>query len=224
MGNARTSLLTAAAAATLLTVSGCSGEGAPAAEASPSGLAQYTAAPDPATPEPSPTTDAPVECVKTAGMGVRQLTAYLKELPSGSGAFRSRGLTLDSSGLRFSPEAVQRPCEAIAVKVAHFWVETEKTRDADTFGPARYEYRYKRIGAASHKVGPKEGRVPDTAPPRATACRGTVSVAYLGKDIPEDSLPYDLELIDADAPVPVEVAEDRALSAIYVSPLYPGSC
>ncbi|MFC8915006.1 hypothetical protein ACFT5C_04475 [Streptomyces sp. NPDC057116] len=223
MGIARTPAVPATVMAALFVVSGCS-DGEPAARVSPSQLAEYSAAPDPTGPAQSPTTAAPAECVKTAGMSVGRLTGYLKELRSGSGEYRSRGLTLDTDGLNFTPEAVQRPCEAVTVKLAHYWVDVEKTREATSFSPARYEYQYAPAGVASHKAGPKDGRVPDTAPPPVTACRGTVSVAYLGGDIPTKVLPHNLELIDATAPVPVEVAGDGVLSAIYVSPTAPESC
>ncbi|MDQ0585454.1 hypothetical protein [Streptomyces rishiriensis] len=223
MGSARKFLIPVGAAAALLTVSGCS-EDKPAAQASPSELAHYTAAPGPATPAQSPTTAAPVECVKTRGMSVEQLTTYLKELRSGSGEYRSRGLTLDSSGLNFTPEATRRPCEAVTVKLARYWVEVEKTREATAVTPARYEYRYTLIDVTAHKAGPQDGRVPDTAPPGGSDCQGSISVAYLGEDIPQESLPYDLELADTTGPVPVEVAGDGVLSAMYVSPLGVESC
>ncbi|MFE6335857.1 hypothetical protein ACFVOK_22030 [Streptomyces sp. NPDC057798] len=157
-------------------------------------------------------------------MSVEQLTGYLRKLRSSSGAYRSRGLHLDSSGLNFTPEASQRPCEAVKVKLAHYGVDVEETREASAVSPARYEYEYTLISVTSHKTGPQDGRVPDTAPPESTACRGTVSVVYLGKDIPLESLPYNLKLIDATAPLPVEVDGDRVLSAIYVSPVGVESC
>ncbi|WP_314223766.1 hypothetical protein [Streptomyces zaehneri] len=223
MGRAGKLFIPAAAVAALFTVSGCS-QDEPAAEASPSELAHYTAAPGTATPTQSPTTAAPAECVKTSGMSVEQLTDYLKELRSGSGEYRSRGLTLDSSGLNFTPEATRRPCEAVTVKLARYWVDVEKTREATAVSPARYEYDYTLIDVTSHKAGPKDGRVPDTAPPGGADCQGTVSVVYLGEDIPVRSLPYDLELTDTTAPVPVEVDGDGVLSAIYVSPVGVESC
>ncbi|MFF1446412.1 hypothetical protein [Streptomyces sp. NPDC058295] len=226
MGNAGKFLIPAAAAAALFTVSGCS-EDKPADEAStasPSELAHYTAAPGSATPTQSPTTSAPAECVKTRDMTVEQLTGYLKELRSGTGEYRSRGLSLDSSGLNFTPEAIQRPCEAVTVKLARYWVDVEKTREATAVTPARYEYEYTLINVTSHKAGPQDGRVPDTAPPGGADCQGTVSVAYLGEDIPLRSLPNDLELTDTTAPVPVEVDGDGVLSAIYVSPVGVESC
>lgn len=224
MGSAGKFLIPAVAVAALLTVSGCSSEDKPAAQASPSELAHYTAAPGTATPTQSPTTAAPAKCVKTSGMSVVQLTDYLKELRSGSGEYQSRGLTLDSSGLNFTPEAIQRPCEAVAVKLARYWVDVEKTREETAVSPARYEYDYTLIDVTSHKAGPKDGRVPDTAPPGGADCQGTVSVAYLGEDIPLGSLPYDLELSDTTAAVPVEVDGDGVLSAIYVSPVGVESC
>ncbi|NEA68760.1 hypothetical protein [Streptomyces sp. SID12488] len=224
MGNTRKFFIPAAAVAALLTVSGCSEDKPAAAQASPSELAHYTAAPGPATPTQSPRTAAPAECVKTTGMNVERLTGYLRELRSGSGEYRSKGLTLDSSGLNFTPEAIQRPCEAVTVKLAHYWVDVEKTREATVVNPARYEYRYTLIGVTSHKAGPQDGRVPDTAPPESSACRGTVSVVYLGGDIPLRSLPDDLELIDTTAPFPVQVDGDGVLSAIYVSPALVESC
>lgn len=223
MRNASKFLIPAVAVAALLTLSGCS-EDKPAAEASPSELAHYTAAPGPATPTQSPTTTAPAECVKTTGMSVGQLTDYLRELRSGSGEYQSRGLSLDSSGLNFVPEAIQRPCEAVTVKLARFWVDVEKSREETAVSPARYEYQYTPISVTSHKAGPQDGRVPDTAPPGGADCQGTVSVAYLGEDIPLTSLPYDLELTDTTAPVPVEVDGDGVLSAIYVSPVGVESC
>lgn len=217
MSRTGTFLLPLAAAAALLTVSGCSGD-EPAAQASPSELAHYTAAPGPATPAQSPTTTAPAECVKTSGMTVEQLTDYLRNLRSGSGEYRSRGLTLDSSGLNFTPEAIRRPCEAVTVKLAHYWVDVEKTREASAVSPARYEYRYTLINVSSHKAGPQDGRVPRTAPPKGAGCQGTVSVVYLGEDIALRSLPSNLELIDTTAPVPVDVDGDGVLSAVYISP------
>jgi len=223
MGSARKFFIPAAAVAALLTISGCS-EDKPAAQASPSELALYTAAPGPATPTQSPTAAVPAECVKTTGMSVEQLTDYLRKLRSSGGEYQSRGLTLDSSGLNFTPEAIQRPCEAVTVKLAHYWVDVEKTREATAVSPARYEYRYTLISITSHKAGPQDGRVPDTAPPGGTDCRGTVSVVYLGEDIPLRSLPYNLELIDTTAPLPVEVDGDGVLSAIYVSPVGVESC
>ncbi|MDX3571022.1 hypothetical protein [Streptomyces sp. ID05-47C] len=219
----------AAAIAALLTVSGCSedeptAQASPSEKASPSELAHYTAAPDPTAPTQSPTTAAPTECVKTAGMSVEKLTAYLKELPSSSGAYQSRGLTLDSSGLNFTPEAIQRPCKAVTVKLARYWVELEKTMEATPVSPARYEYQYTPIDVTSHKAGPQDGRIPDTAPPGGSDCQGSLSVLYLGEDIPLQSLPSDLELTDTTAPVPVEVAGDGVLSALYVSPISVVSC
>ncbi|MER5198627.1 hypothetical protein ACWD3J_46215 [Streptomyces sp. NPDC002755] len=157
-------------------------------------------------------------------MSVGQLTDYLRELRSGSGEYQSRGLSLDSSGLNFVPEAIQRPCEAVTVKLARFWVDVEKSREETAVSPARYEYQYTPISVTSHKAGPQDGRVPDTAPPGGADCQGTVSVAYLGEDIPLTSLPYDLELTDTTAPVPVEVDGDGVLSAIYVSPVGVESC
>ncbi|WP_405963950.1 hypothetical protein OG713_22895 [Streptomyces sp. NBC_00723] len=224
MGSKGKFLIPAAAVAVLLAVSGCSSQDEPAAEASPSELAHYTAAPGPATPTQSPTTAAPAKCVKTSGMSVVQLTDYLKELRSGSGEYQSRGLTLDSSGLNFAPEATQRPCEAVTVKLARYWVDVKKTREETAVSPARYEYDYTLINVTSHKAGPKDGRVPETAPPGGADCQGTVSVAYLGEDIPLKSLPYDLELNDTTAAVPVEVDGDGVLSAIYVSPVGVESC
>ncbi|MEW2051898.1 hypothetical protein [Streptomyces sp. NPDC005476] len=222
MGSARTFVISAAAAALLLTVSGCS-EDEPAAEASPSELAHYTAAPGSATPTESPATGA-TACVKTKGMSVEQLTDYLKNLRSGSGEYRSKGLTLDSSGLNFTPEAIQRPCEAVTVKLAHYWVDVEKARDATAVSAARYEYHYTLFNVTAYKAGPQDGRVADTAPPGGNGCQGTVSVVYLGQDIPLRSLPYDLELTDTTAPVPVDVDGDGVLSAIYVSPVDVESC
>ncbi|MFE1800668.1 hypothetical protein ACFW9L_31525 [Streptomyces sp. NPDC059517] len=225
MRSASKLLIPVAAVAVLLAVSGCSEDEKPtAAKASPSELARYTAAPGSATPTDSPTTAASTKCVKTAGMSVKQLTGYLGELRSNSGAYRSRGLTLDSSGLNFTPEAVQRPCEAVKVKLAHYWVDVEKTRDETAVTPARYEYGYTLIDTASYKAGPKDGRVPDTAPPGGNGCQGTVSVTYLGEDIPPESLPNDLELTGTTAPVPVEVNGDGVLSAIYISPVDVESC
>ncbi|MES5823250.1 hypothetical protein [Streptomyces sp. RG80] len=227
MGRARTFFVPAAAVAALLTVSGCS-EDQPAAQAtrtaSPSELARYTAAPDLATPEQSPTSSAPAECVKTTAMSLEKLTGYLKELPSSSGAYKSRGLTLDSSGVKFAPEAIQRPCKAVKVKLARYWVEVEKTREETAVSPASYEYEYKRISVTSHKVGPQDGTVPDTAPPGGSDCQGSLSVLYVGEDIPLRYLPSNLELIDTTAPAPVEVAGDGVLSALYVSPISVVSC
>ncbi|POX44462.1 hypothetical protein C3489_36390 [Streptomyces sp. Ru71] len=157
-------------------------------------------------------------------MNAEQLTQYLKNLRSGSGAYQSKALTLDSSGLNFAPEAIQRPCEAVTVKLARYWVDIKKTRDATQFGPASYEFRYTPIGVSSHKAGPKDGRVPDTAPPAGSVCRGTVSVVYVGDDIPSQALPYSLELIDTTAPYPIKVDGDGVLSAIYVAPGSVESC
>ncbi|MFD0318117.1 hypothetical protein [Streptomyces flavalbus] len=210
--------MTTTAMAALLALSGCS-EDEPTAEASPSGLARYTAAPDPATPtQSSPAATATAECVKTAGMSAERLTGYLKDLRGGSGAYGSKALTLDASGLTFTPEAVERPCEAVTVKLAHYWVDIEKTREATDVRPASYEYQYTLIKTASHKVGPHNGTVPRTAPPAGTTCRGTVSVAYRGEDIPLKALPYELELVDTTAAVPVEVSGDGVLSAVYIAP------
>ncbi|MFD3547366.1 hypothetical protein ACFWUW_17495 [Streptomyces sp. NPDC058655] len=221
------SALAATLVAALLAVSGCSGGGEPAAQVpspSPSGLVHYTPATGSAAPAASPPPTAPKECVQTAGMSVGQLTGYLKELRSTSGNYQTKGLTLDSSGLNFTPEDIKRPCEAVSVKLAHYWVELKKTREADVISGARYEYSYTLIGIASHAAGPQDGRVPDTAPPGPSACRGTVSVTYLGEDLPLRALPYDLKLVDATAPVPVEVDGDGVLSAIYVSPPHPDAC
>ncbi|MFE2164666.1 hypothetical protein ACFXB3_06285 [Streptomyces sp. NPDC059447] len=213
--------------AALLAVSGCSGGGEPAARVptpTPSGLAHYTPATGSPAPATSPQPTAPKECVQTAGMSVEQLTGYLKELRSTSGDYQTKGLTLDSSGLNFTPEDIKRPCEAVSVKLAHYWVDLKKTHEANVVSGARYEYSYTLIGAASHTAGPQDGRVPDTAPPGASACRGTVSVAYLGQDLSLRALPYDLKLVDTTAPVPVKVNGDGVLSAIYVSPPHPDSC
>ncbi|MFD3841677.1 hypothetical protein ACFWWC_36305 [Streptomyces sp. NPDC058642] len=227
MGSVRTFFIPAMAVAALFSVSGCS-EDKPTAQAtrtaSPSELARYTAAPDPTTPMPSPTTTTPTECVKTTGMSGEELTDYLKELPSSSGAYRSRGLTLDSSGLNFTPEAIQRPCKAVTVKLARYWVEVEKTREESAVTPARYEYQYAPISVVSVKVGPKDGRVPDTAPPGGSDCQGSLSVVYVGEDIPQSHLPFDLELTYATAPAEIEVAGDGVLSALYVSPMSVVSC
>lgn len=227
MRSARTFFIPAAGVAALLAVSGCS-EDKPTAQAtrsaSPSELAHYTAAPDPTTPMPSPTTDAPAKCVKTTGMSVEKLTAYLKELPSSSGAYQSKGLTLDSSGLNFTPEAIQRPCRAVTVKLARYWVEFERTREATVVSPAFYEYDYTPIGVTSLKAGLQDGRVPDTAPPGGSDCQGSLSVLYLGEDIPPRLLPSDLELTDTTTPVPTEVAGDGVLSALYVPPISVVSC
>lgn len=227
MGSARKFCIPAAAVAALLTVSGCSEDkpaDKPTARASPSELAHYTAAPGPDTTTQSPTTTAPAECVKTKGMSVEQLTSYLKELPNSSGAYQSSGLTLDSDGLNFTPEVIQRPCEAVTIKLARYWVDLEQTMEATVVTPARYEYEYTLISVTSHKAGPQDGRVPDTAPPGGSDCQGSVSVAYLGEDIPLRSLPYDLELTDTTAPVPVEVVGDGVLSAMYVAPTGVVSC
>lgn len=227
MGSARTFFIPAAAVAALLTVSGCSDDKPTAkatASASPSELARYTAAPDPTTPAPSPTTAAPTECVKTTGMSVEKLTDYLKELPSSSGAYQSKGLTLDSSGLNFTPEAIQRPCKAVTVKLARYWIEFKKTSEETIVTPARYEYQYTPISVTSVKAGPQDGRVPDTAPPGGSDCQGSLSVVYLGEDIPQRYLPSDLELTDSTAPVPIEVAGAGVLSALYVSPISLVSC
>ncbi|MFE2849854.1 hypothetical protein ACFXJO_01800 [Streptomyces lavendulae] len=221
------SVLPATVVAALLAVSGCSGGGKPAAQGpapSPSGLVHYAPATGSAAPAASPQPTAPKECVPTAGMSVEQLTGYLKELRSSSGDYQTRGLTLDSSGLNFTPEDIKRPCEAVTVKLAHYWVDLKKTHEATPVTGARYEYSYTLIGTASHTAGPQDGRVPDTAPPGPSACRGTVSVTYLGEDIPLRSLPYDLKLVDTTAPVPVKVNGDGVLSAIYVSPPHPDSC
>ncbi|MGW7202572.1 hypothetical protein [Streptomyces sp. NPDC054837] len=227
MGSARTFFVPAVAVTALLSASGCS-EDKPTAQAtrtaSPSELARYTAAPDPTTPEPSPTTTAPTECVKTTGMSVEELTDYLKELPSSSGAYQSRGLSLDSSGLNFTPEAIQRPCKAVTVKLARYWVEVEKTREETAVTPARYEYQYAPISVTSVKAGPRDGRIPDTAPPGGTDCQGSLSVVYVGEDIPQSQLPFDLELTYATAPAPIDVAGDGVLSALYVSPISVESC
>ncbi|MFC8193971.1 hypothetical protein ACFUTV_01125 [Streptomyces sp. NPDC057298] len=126
-------------------------------------------------------------------------------------------MTLDSSGLKFTPEAIRRPYEAVRVKLAHY-------REATGVDSARYEYRYTLIDVASYKAGPQDGGVPDTAPPGGDGCQGTASVVCLGEDIPLRSLPYDLELTDTTAPVPVEVDGDGVLSAIYVSPVGVESC
>ncbi|WP_307022085.1 hypothetical protein [Streptomyces canus] len=157
-------------------------------------------------------------------MSVEELTDYLKELPSSSGAYQSRGLTLDSSGLNFTPEEIQRPCKAVKVKFARYWVEVEKTREETTVTPAHYEYQYTPISVVSVKVGPRDGRVPDTAPPGGSDCQGSLSVVYVGEDIPQSRLPFDLELTYATAPAPIEVAGDGVLSALYVSPMSVVSC
>ncbi|WP_328498909.1 hypothetical protein OHS59_43765 [Streptomyces sp. NBC_00414] len=228
MRSARKLLVPTAAAAALFAVSGCSDEEPakekPTPRSSPSQLAQYTAAPDTATATESPTKDAPTKCVKTAGMNVKQLTEYLKELPSSSGAYQSRGLTLDSDGLNFTPDPTQRPCKAVKVKLARYWVDLKQTREETAVSPARFEYEYTLIDVASHKAGPRDGRVPDSAPPAGSDCQGSVSVVYLGDDIPLRSLPSDLELTDTTAPAPVEVNEDGVLSAVYVSPVSVVSC
>ncbi|MFD6287713.1 hypothetical protein [Streptomyces sp. NPDC060205] len=196
----------------------------PAARSSPSELAQYTAAPDTAGSAQSPTTDTPTKCVKTTGMSAEQLTKYLKELPNSSGAYRSRGLTLDSDGLNFTPDPTRRPCKAVKVKLARYWVDLKQTREESAVSPARFEYEYTLIDVTAHKAGPQNGRVPDSAPPAGSDCQGSVSVVYLGDDIPLRSLPSDLELTDTTAPVPVEVNEDGVLSALYVSPVSVVSC
>lgn len=229
MGSARTFFIPAAAVAVLLTVSGCSddkptAQASPSEKASPSELAQYTAAPDPTTPAETPTTAAPTECVKTTGMSAEKLTAYLKELPNSSGAYQSKGMTLDSSGLNFTPEAIQRPCKAVTVKLARYWVEFEKTREATAVSPAFYEYQYTPISVTSVKAGPQDGRVPDTAPPAGSDCQGSLSVVYLGEDIPLRYLPSDLELTETTAPVSVDVVGDGVLSALYVAPISVVSC
>lgn len=229
MGSARAFFIPVAAVAVLITVSGCSedkptAQASPSEKASPSELAQYTAAPDPTTTTQSPTAAAPTKCVKTTGMSVEKLTTYLKELPSTSGAYQSKGLTLDSSGVNFTPEAIQRPCKAVKVKFARYWVEFEKTREETPVSPAFYEYQYTPISVTSLKVGPKDGRVPDTAPPGGSDCQGSLSVLYLGEDIPSQYLPSGLELTDTTAPVPVEVVGDGVLSALYVSPISVVSC
>ncbi|MFD9440694.1 hypothetical protein ACFWBR_16905 [Streptomyces sp. NPDC060006] len=133
-------------------------------------------------------------------------------------------MTLDSSGLKFTPEAIRRPYEAVRVKLAHYRVDVEKTLEATGVDSARYEYRYTLIDVASYKAGPQDGGVPDTAPPGGDGCQGTASVVCLGEDIPLRSLPYDLELTDTTAPVPVEVKGDGVPSAIYVSPVGMESC
>ncbi|WP_331728502.1 hypothetical protein [Streptomyces sp. NBC_00158] len=221
-------VLPAGLVAVLAALSGCSGGGGGAAARvpapTPSGLAHYTPATGSAAPAASPSSTAPKECVRTAGMVVEQLTGYLKELRSTSGGYQTKGLTLDSSGLNFTPEDIRRPCEAVAVKLAHYWVDLKKTREANVVSGARYEYSYTLIGAASHAAGPQDGRVPETAPPGPSACRGTVSVAYLGEDLSLRDLPYDLKLLDTTAPVPVTVSGDGVLSAIYVSPPHPDAC
>ncbi|RSS40769.1 hypothetical protein EF912_32030 [Streptomyces sp. WAC07061] len=220
-------VLPATLVAVLSAVSGCSGGGgtaAPVASPSPSGLVHYAPATGSAAPAASPSPTAPKECVRTAGMSVEQLTGYLKELRSTSGDYQTKGLTLDSSGLNFTPEDIKRPCEAVTVKLTHYWVDLKKTREANAVNGARYEYAYTQIGTASHAAGPQDGRVPDTAPPGSSACRGTVSVAHLGEEPPLRSLPYDLKLMDTPAPVPVTVSGDGVLSAIYVSPPHPESC
>lgn len=104
-------------------------------------------------------------------MSVKQLTDYLKNLRSASGEYQTRGLTLDSSGLNFIPEAIQRPCEAVTVKLARYWVDVKKKREATAVSPARYEYQYTLIDVTAHKAGPQDGRVPDTAPPGAAIAR-----------------------------------------------------
>ncbi|MBK3630876.1 hypothetical protein JHN59_40030 [Streptomyces sp. MBT49] len=214
----------AVAAAVLLTVSGCSKDEPAAQQASPSELAHYTAAPGTAAATPSPTKTSPAPCVKTRGMSVAQLTDYLKELRSGSGEYKSKGLTLDSSGLDFTPEAIRRPCEAVTVKLARYWVDIKKTREGTAVTPDRYEYDYSLIGFTSYKAGPQDGRVPDSAPPSGNGCQGTISVAYLGEDVPLSALPSNLELNGTTAPVPVDVDGDGVLSAIYVSPVDVESC
>jgi hypothetical protein len=229
MGSARAFSVPAAAVAALLAVSGCSddkptAQASPSKKASPSELAHYTAAPDPTTPTQSPTTAAPTKCVKTTGMSVEKLTTYLKELPNTSGAYQSKGLTLDSSGVNFTPEAIQRPCKAVTVKLARYWVEFEKTREASVVSPAFYEYQYTPISVTSLKAGPQDGRVPDTAPPAGSDCQGSLSVVYLGEDIPPRDLPSDLELTDTTAPVPIDVIGDGVLSALYVPPISLVSC
>ncbi|MFE7034833.1 hypothetical protein ACFU9Y_31455 [Streptomyces sp. NPDC057621] len=228
MRSARKLLVPAAAAAALFAVSGCSDDepakDKPAARSSPSELAQYTAAPDTAPATQSPTTDTSTKCVKTAGMNVGQLTQYLKELPNSSGAHQSQGLTLDSDGLNFTPDPTQRPCKAVKVKLARYWVDLKQTREETAVSPARFEYEYTLIDVTSHKAGPQNGRVPDSAPAAGSDCQGSVSVVYLGDDIPLRSLPSDLELTDTTAPVPVEVNEDGVLSAIYISPVSVVSC
>lgn len=221
------SVVPATFVAVLLAVSGCSGGGEPAAKApapSPSGLVHYAPATGSAAPAASALPTAPKECVKTAGMSVEQLTGYLKELRSASGDYQTKGLMLDSSGLNFTPEDIKRPCESVPVKLAHYWVDLKKTHEANVVSGARYEYSYTLVGIASHAVGPQDGRVPDTAPPGPSVCRGTLSVSYLGEDLPLKALPYDLKLVDTTAPGPVTVQGDGVLSAIYVSPPHPDSC
>lgn len=219
-------VLPATLVAALLAVSGCSEAGKPAAQVpapTPSGLVHYTPATGSAAPS-SPLPTALKECAQTAGMSVEQLTGYLKELRSTSGDYQTKGLTLDSSGMNFTPEDIKRPCEAVPVKLAHYWVDLKKTHEANVISGARYEYSYTLIGITSHAAGPQDGRVPNTAPPGPSACRGTVSVIYLGQDLPLRALPYDLKLVDTTAPVPVKVDGDGVLSAIYVSPPHPDSC
>ncbi|KAA0939394.1 hypothetical protein [Streptomyces apricus] len=229
MRSARKLLVTAAAAtAALVALPGCSGgepaKDEPAARSSPSELARYTAAPGTAGATQSPAAKASAQCVKTAGMNAERLTAYLKELRGASGAYQSQGLTLNSEGLNFAPDATQRPCTAIEVKLTRYWVDLKQIREETPVSAARFEYTYTLIDVTSHKVGPRNGSVPDSAPPGGSDCQGSLSVVHVGDDITLRSLPSDLELSDTTTPVPVEVSADGVLSAVYVSPSGVVSC
>lgn len=220
----------------LLAVAGCS-EGAPAASGSP---ASRSADPSPtATPSPSPSrtsspsptpapADAGGQCVDTKAMDAGKRGRYLAGLKSTSGSYGSKALTIDGDGLNFRPEQIERPCEAVEVRLSRFWVDM--TRASDAAGSSRtsptaptYAFRYTLMDRPSLSVGPGDGIAKGSVPPDSTGCRGSLSVVHVGHDIAIDELPDDLQMPTSftaagRGAMDVKVEAEGTLAATFVPP------
>ncbi|MFD3809059.1 hypothetical protein ACFWTC_37190 [Streptomyces sp. NPDC058619] len=217
----------------LLAIVGCSGArgasvrdaGPTASSASPSvsRSPSPSASPSliPITPRSPAPTLTPPPCVPLAQLGDLAQAAYFQAL--GPTEFDLR-----TSGVKFEPPEDERPCEGVAFKVVHYWVDT---RAYVVERVASYQFEYDRAGApASVVAGPPSGWVPGTAPPDPSKCTGTLSVAYVGKDITADELPDELQLPPkAGSRVIGDVKElkidnPRAVGVLFVPPSAVETC
>ncbi|MGW5347418.1 hypothetical protein ACWERJ_31665, partial [Streptomyces sp. NPDC004050] len=114
----------------------------------------------------------------TADMGETERRDYLKHLKNSEPGLPMAVFATDS-GVHLFAEPTRRPCSPVPVRLGHFRVDVKRA----TSGSAQYSFRYAPIATLTVNVGPQDGMAPDSRPPGAQNCSGTLSVVYVGTDM-----------------------------------------
>ncbi|MEU5806943.1 hypothetical protein [Streptomyces sp. NPDC047718] len=158
----------------------------------------------------------------TADMGETERRDYLKHLKN-----REPGLPMavfaTDSGVHLFAEPTRRPCSPVPVRLGHFRVDVKRA----TSGSAQYSFRYAPIATLTVNVGPQDGMAPDSRPPGAQNCSGTLSVVYVGTDITADELPDELSFRSGSTSLKwtsVDFTDERVLDTVFIPPPDAKSC